>query len=68
MAKYDVPAAIDYVLRVTESEDLYYVGFSMGTTVFWAMLSERPQYAKKVLDIQISKLTFIRLFKSHLTF
>ncbi|KAG7170966.1 Lipase 3-like 2 [Homarus americanus] len=48
MAMYDVPAVIDYVLNVTRQEDLYYVGFSMGTTVFWAMMSERPEYANKI--------------------
>ncbi|XP_069956943.1 lipase 3 [Cherax quadricarinatus] len=48
MAKYDVPAAIDYILNVTYNKDLYYVGFSMGTTIFWAMLNEHPHYASKV--------------------
>merc|ERR1712212_1179822 len=48
LAYYDVPASIDYVLDVTEEEDVYYVGWSMGTTVFFAMMSEKPEYNNKV--------------------
>lgn len=48
MAKYDVPSSIDYILATTGREDLYYVGWSMGTTVFWAMMDERPEYNSKV--------------------
>ncbi|XP_042888749.1 gastric triacylglycerol lipase-like [Penaeus japonicus] len=48
MAYYDLPATIDYVLKVTQVEELYYVGFSMGTTIFWAMMSDRPEYNHKV--------------------
>ncbi|XP_050735948.1 lipase 3-like [Eriocheir sinensis] len=48
MAKYDVPSSIDYILATTGREDLYYVGWSMGTTVFFAMMSERPEYNSKV--------------------
>ncbi|XP_045106990.1 lipase 3-like [Portunus trituberculatus] len=48
MGVYDLPAVIDHVLNVTGETRLKYLGFSMGTTVFWVMLSERPEYAKKV--------------------
>ncbi|XP_050735947.1 lipase 3-like [Eriocheir sinensis] len=48
MAKYDVPSSIDYILATTGREDLYYVGWSMGTTTFWAMMDERPEYNSKV--------------------
>ncbi|XP_071533448.1 lipase lipl-1-like [Panulirus ornatus] len=48
MAYYDVPASIDYVLDATGAQDLYYTGWSMGTTVFWAMMSERPEYNQKI--------------------
>ncbi|KAK8733259.1 hypothetical protein OTU49_006552, partial [Cherax quadricarinatus] len=48
MGYYDVPASIDYVLGQTGAQDLYYIGWSMGTTVFWAMMSERPEYNQKV--------------------
>lgn len=49
MGMYDLPAAVDYILDTTSKPTLDYVGFSMGTTVFWVMLSERPDYAEKVM-------------------
>ncbi|XP_045584704.2 lipase 3 [Procambarus clarkii] len=48
MAYYDVPASIDYVLDHTGASAVYYVGWSMGTTVFWALMSERPEYNEKI--------------------
>ncbi|XP_068215960.1 lipase 3-like [Palaemon carinicauda] len=48
MAYYDVPASLDYVLQETGAQGVYYVGWSMGTTVFFAMLSERPEYNEKI--------------------
>ncbi|KAB7502406.1 Lipase 3 [Armadillidium nasatum] len=48
MALYDVTAAIDYALSTTGNTEVYYVGFSMGTTIFFALMSEKPQYAAKI--------------------
>ncbi|XP_063604849.1 lipase 3-like [Penaeus indicus] len=48
IADFDLPATIDYVLPTTGARDLFYVGFSMGTTVFFAMLSEHPEYNAKI--------------------
>lgn len=48
MGYYDAPASIDHILETTGQDDLYYVGMSMGTTVFFAMLSQRPEYASKI--------------------
>uniref|UniRef100_A0AAG5CPA0 Partial AB-hydrolase lipase domain-containing protein n=1 Tax=Anopheles atroparvus TaxID=41427 RepID=A0AAG5CPA0_ANOAO len=49
---YDVPALIDHVLAVTGRPRLHYVGFSQGTMVFFVMLSQRPAYNSKVIDMQ----------------
>lgn len=46
---YDVPATIDYILNRTEKSKLHYIGHSQGTTVFFVMCSERPEYNEKIL-------------------
>lgn len=44
---YDLPAVIDYIVqRKTEDVELNYIGFSMGTTVLFTLLSTRPEYNK----------------------
>ena len=48
MGKYDAPASIDFILDYTRQSKLYYVGFSMGTTIFFTMMNERPEYDEKV--------------------
>ncbi|XP_013171669.1 PREDICTED: lipase 3-like [Papilio xuthus] len=47
--KYDIPAQIDKVLAVTGLPKLLYVGYSMGTTSFFTMMSQRPEYNDKVI-------------------
>lgn len=48
MAKHDIPAVIDYILKTTHHSQLYYIGHSMGTTMFFAGMSVSPEYNKKV--------------------
>lgn len=49
MGVYDLPAVVDYVLNVTGEQKLHYIGHSMGTTMFYVLMSERPQYKSKIL-------------------
>jgi len=48
MGIYDIPAAIDYILEETNATKINYVGHSMGTTMFFVMGSERPEYMDKI--------------------
>ncbi|KAJ9577879.1 hypothetical protein L9F63_025261, partial [Diploptera punctata] len=48
MGKRDVPAEIDYILAITGYKKLFYIGHSMGTTMFFVMMSERPEYNSKI--------------------
>ncbi|XP_039294847.1 lipase 1-like isoform X2 [Nilaparvata lugens] len=49
MGNYDLPAYIDYILDYTRQEKLFYVGFSMGTTSAYVLLSMRPDYNQKII-------------------
>lgn len=44
----DIPAMIDYVLESTNQTKLFYIGHSQGTTSFFVMCSERPEYNEKI--------------------
>lgn len=45
---YDLPAVIDYILRITKQEKLYYIGHSQGTSQFYVLCSQRPEYNRKI--------------------
>ncbi|EZA49940.1 Lipase, partial [Ooceraea biroi] len=48
MGVFDMPAMIDYILAQTGEKQLFYIGFSQGTTQFWVLMSLQPQYNKKI--------------------
>ncbi|XP_054260165.1 uncharacterized protein LOC128984823 [Macrosteles quadrilineatus] len=48
MGYYDLPASIDYILNVTKHQQLFYIGHSMGTTMFFVLGASRPDYMAKV--------------------
>jgi lysosomal acid lipase/cholesteryl ester hydrolase len=57
---YDLPAKIDYILETTEQEKVFYVGHSQGTTDFFVMGSERPEYNDKIaLMIALAPIAFM---------
>ncbi|XP_050424325.1 gastric triacylglycerol lipase-like [Adelges cooleyi] len=47
-AIYDLTAAIDYVLNITEHDKVDLTGYSLGGTIALIALSERPEYQSKV--------------------
>ncbi|XP_049869399.1 lipase 3-like [Pectinophora gossypiella] len=48
IGRYDLAAMIDYILRHTGQPTLKYVGHSQGTTSFFVLCSERPEYNEKI--------------------
>ncbi|KAH0623594.1 hypothetical protein JD844_006513 [Phrynosoma platyrhinos] len=48
MAKYDVPATINFILNKTGQEQIFYIGHSQGTTMAFIAFSTMPQVAKKI--------------------
>ncbi|XP_013915431.1 PREDICTED: putative lysosomal acid lipase/cholesteryl ester hydrolase [Thamnophis sirtalis] len=48
MAKYDLPASINFVLNKTGQEKLFYVGHSQGTIIGFIAFSAFPELAKKI--------------------
>jgi pimeloyl-ACP methyl ester carboxylesterase len=48
MGTHDVPAEIDHILGKTGQNKLYYIGHSMGSTMFFVMMSQRPEYNEKI--------------------
>ncbi|KAJ2948243.1 hypothetical protein O0L34_g7471 [Tuta absoluta] len=51
IALYDLPAMIDYVLKTSEHEKMFYVGYNLGTTVFFALAAARPEYNNKIIKM-----------------
>ena len=48
MVKYDLPAMLKFALATTGQPDLFYIGHSQGTIIFFACFSHDLELAKKV--------------------
>ena len=48
MGKYDIPASIKYVLKVTGEKSLSYVGHSTGCTVLFIALNYQPELNENI--------------------
>ncbi|KAB0799644.1 hypothetical protein PPYR_07524 [Photinus pyralis] len=44
----DVPTMVDYVIDTVKQEQIFYIGHSQGTTIFYVMCSELPEYNGKI--------------------
>ncbi|XP_016284124.2 lipase member K-like isoform X3 [Monodelphis domestica] len=48
MAKYDLPATLNFILNKTSQEQLYYLGHSQGTTTAFAAFSTNPTLSSRI--------------------
>ncbi|KAH0949508.1 hypothetical protein HN011_007074, partial [Eciton burchellii] len=48
MGMMDLPTMLDYVLNYTQEKSLNYIGYSMGTTTLFILLSMKPEYNAKL--------------------
>lgn len=48
MAKYDLPAVVDYILKTTKASYIYYAGHSQGTEIVFAELGRNITLASKI--------------------
>jgi lysosomal acid lipase/cholesteryl ester hydrolase len=65
MGVNDLPAEIDYILTNTTQKDLCYIGHSMGTTMFYVLMSKKPEYNAKIRHmVALAPVAFLRNTKS----
>uniref|UniRef100_A0A8D3CXY6 Lipase, gastric n=1 Tax=Scophthalmus maximus TaxID=52904 RepID=A0A8D3CXY6_SCOMX len=48
MALKDLPAVVNYILKVTGQKQIYYIGHSQGTTIAFIAFSTLPELASKI--------------------
>ncbi|XP_033306103.1 lipase 1-like [Bombus bifarius] len=66
---YDLPAMITYIVKLKENFLRAYIGFSMGTTCFYVMASERPQIARLLQSTySLAPVVFMKHVKSPLRY
>lgn len=58
---YDVPAAMDYITNVTGIEKMFYVGNSLGGSIFLTFGPSRPNYLKRIkLAVLVSPAGYMK--------
>ncbi|XP_072279372.1 lysosomal acid lipase/cholesteryl ester hydrolase-like isoform X2 [Pyxicephalus adspersus] len=68
MAKFDLPAVVDFILQKTGQEQIHYIGHSQGTTIAFIAFSSMPELAKKIkMFVALAPVTSIDYSVSPLT-
>ncbi|XP_015125977.1 lipase 3 [Diachasma alloeum] len=63
----DLPAMIDYIRVYTNRDKIFYVGHSQGTTSFFIMASEKPEYNDKLISVSaLAPIAYCKNMKSPL--
>lgn len=67
IATQDLSATVDYIVKTTGHQRLYYTGHSMGTAIFWILLSEQPEYNDRFHFMQaLAPVAFLGNMKSNI--
>jgi len=67
MAKYDLPASIDYVIQMTRAPQVNYIGHSQGTMIAFAQLSQDAALNKKIKTfVALAPIASIKYLKGAL--
>jgi lysosomal acid lipase/cholesteryl ester hydrolase len=67
MGTEDLPTVIDYILQTTGADQIFYAAHSMGTTMFYVLCSERPEYNSKIRAMfSLAPIAFMSHLKSPL--
>lgn len=65
MGRYDLPTCIDYILNLRDQEKLSYIGYDQGTTAFFVLCSELPEYNEKIsVMIALSPIAWVLNIRS----
>ncbi|KAI4464106.1 lysosomal acid lipase-related [Holotrichia oblita] len=57
----DLPAIIDKILKITGQNQISYVGYNQGNTIFYVMASVKPEYNAKVSKmVALAPLAYIQ--------
>jgi alpha/beta hydrolase fold. len=65
MGVYDLPAEIDYILTNTSARHIHYVGHSMGSTMFYVLMSMKPEYNAKIRHmVALAPVAFLKNIKT----
>lgn len=61
IGQYDVPACVDYIVKWTKRKSIFYLGHSRGTSDFFVMMSERPEYNEKIkLGVLFAPIVYMK--------
>ncbi|XP_050393750.2 gastric triacylglycerol lipase [Patella vulgata] len=65
MAKYDLPAVVDYVTSTTQTDKVTYIGHSQGTMIGFAGFSENQTLSEKIeLFVALAPVARVRHIES----
>nr|XP_056706470.1 lipase member M-like [Euleptes europaea] len=65
MAKYDLPAVLNFILQTTGQQQLYYIGYSQGAAIAFIAFSTMPELAQKIkMFFALAPVTRIKYARS----